>query len=83
MLGGEQHGNELHCLEFRKALQLHGDRKTEQSVPPGRPAPPEEGRWRACKRRGCLNPASEQEFSVSEGRCILLRSVRYSPRAMV
>lgn len=81
MLGGEQHGNELRCLEFRKALRLHREGKAERSMPP---APgTEEGRRRACKGRGSLNPASEQEFSVSERRCILLRSVRYSPQAMV
>lgn len=79
MLGGEQHGNELRCLEFRKARRLHREGRAEHAAGAGT----EEGRRRACKRRGSLNPASEQEFSVSERRCILLRSARYSPQAMV
>lgn len=34
LLGGGQHGNELHCLEFWKALQLCGDSKTLSKSPP-------------------------------------------------
>lgn len=59
LLRGEQRGNELHRLEFQKALQLYGDSRALSKSPPGST----KKRWTTCKRCGSLHPASEQESS--------------------